>query len=176
MVDHVRTLILNESAAKAGGATVGWSVPSDYKAVALPSDLAAFYSAMFSGTEDNIELKVLRVEELVPFVADPEFEFAMSIFDSRTAVQPRQSPSTVFSFYGTMSGRQMPEVNECIAVANPVFSYPSGLASSFSTYLDGLKQKFLASKETTKRFSACLLAYLIRVEAMRINADGGRGR
>ena len=167
MVDHVRTLLMNEPASIVDG-VVPWHVDPSFRGVRLTPDLAAVHALLF-GDNPDLHRKISVVSDLMPFTASPEFEWASSVFDKRKSIDDRKKASTAFRFYTTMGSSLTSNVVGCLAspACNTLFDgYDSGMSELCGT-LKKLKQVFLQSNEVSARFSAILLGYLVRVEMLR---------
>lgn len=175
MLNHVRTLLLNESAANVDA----WYVDPSFVQINIRGDdMAAFHGLLFYGTNSVMD-KERRVSEVMPFALDVEFSDVRSLFDTRVTVASDHADkpvkySTVFSFYRTLSDESMDTANRCVSsVSTPqLFSWDDENRDQMTEGVRRMQSVYSGSKELCKRFSACLWAYLIRLERIRLEREG----
>ena len=176
MVDHVKTLLLNLSAASASSfeAQIPWQIDPSFAGVDIPRSLEPFYSALFLGADD-VASRARRVEAIYRLVAKPELRFAFEELDRRVSSRKGgDGAPTVFSFYSTMDPKELAIVDEALisSAANAVFSVPGGMPGTLSQAISRLSVVARSTSERVTRFAASVMALVLQLENLRLRDIG----
>lgn len=166
MINHVRTLLLNESAVSTLSVEGMWLVDHSFEKIAMSGPAFNLHEALFSGTS-TIEDRVKRVDQFMPFLLDPEFSGYFRMFDDRITVLAdvdRVKPGTVYDFYRTL---RTPFSNRIDEIANSqyaplVFQHADDVSTDNA--LDELYKIYAKGFESSKRLSACLYAVVLKYD------------
>ena len=163
MVNHVRTLLLNEGSATSGAPD--WLVDQGFSKLNLTGALRDVYDIMFEGVS-SVDGKVKRVDEIVPFVFAPEMSGFISKLDGRVTVptSPEVSSYTVASFYRTMTGGDFAFVDACLSSFSSHILFQHSGDIDVDSMLDELYVIKANSQETAKKFSACAVAVVLLMD------------
>ena len=171
MINHARTLLLNRNSSQVSM----WPVDTSFAPLPLSGRMLAFRSLLFEGAETD-EAMYERVSWLMPFVLDPEFADTRSLLDWRVTLEsdiPNRDIryGTPFSLYTKLRQEAPTVVSDCVSNFNTpyLFVWDNLPDTGFVDVMKRLKSVYADSKETTRRFSACLWAFLLRLEAMRLD-------
>ena len=169
MINHVRTLLLNRADREASVAG-GWYCDPSFVPVHVPATLVPYASVLFRNSRTT-EDRLRNVDALMPYVYSPDLAFALEGIDGRTTEDDgpayRCGPVSVSGFIGTRS----PILDGVVAgaVASPetqaVFAPPPGALQSRQACLRRLQSVFSRSQDTSRRFSASLLAYVLQLDS-----------
>lgn len=96
MINHIRTLLLNQHPDTAGPTDIGYEyVPAAFKPVALPTALETVHKILFGSRPDNY-FRNFRVREMLGYIHQTELDVFARKFDNRVTYWPQtQNP-----FYG----------------------------------------------------------------------------
>lgn len=174
MLNHVRTLLLNLNSSE----TDAWYVDPSYMPLPLGNELLVFNGLLFDGA-DTVPEREARVSQVMPFTLDPEFSDVRGLFDPRVTLES-DSPDkairygSVFSFYYKLSQDQVSAVSRCVLdYRTPqLFTWDDALRDKPTNCMRRMHAVYQDSKERCKRFSACLWAYLLRLETLRMRSVG----
>lgn len=178
MVNHVRTLLLNETQAslRAAGYRYGepWYVSPSFDSLSVPAGLVPFRTAVFFLTSSLTD-RVNRVGAIMPIVKAPDLSGLFSVLDTRETV-PENSGTCV----------SVREIFDKAKLASNGFegrilSVAGSSPSLFSRIDDGrlgnavedLRKLAMGSFESSVRVGASILAYCMQMEAVRIGASRG---
>ena len=172
MLNHARTLLLNENS----GYGAPWHVDPSFVPVPVPGALAPFNALLFADAPDRADApaRAASVSAMMPFVLDPEFRVWLRAIDSRTTVPEDAAPwptsRTASSFLARMAPGAPAMVSRCVSstAASRLFSVPAGEASPFDAAVSELSAAYMAASESAKKFSACLVAYILGMERERL--------
>lgn len=172
MINHVQTLLLNESAsvvqATLSETEYGYIDPI-FTQVKVDGSIDGIYKELFSGSTVLAD-KMRLVKLLLPYFHDPEFADTLSAFDQRVATREKV-PTSIFDFY--TSSRENPgplSISHLLASANaPAAFLPSG-DELLDRLLPRLQNVYSTSKEDVRRFSALLFAIVVHLEASRLRS------
>ena len=169
MVNHIRTLLLNESSfdiAESGARC--WYVDDSFAPAKLSGGLMRAYSSIFVDA-GSIDGKIDRINSVMPFVLDPEFDSYVGAFDRRSTV-PSDSrpvgPSSIYDFYGTLSNDTPFYVDSVVSSTDMPSVFQSTGDTITDRNLSDLYKRYSYGFETTKRFSACVLAIVFRLDLL----------
>ena len=173
MVNHVRTLLLNEPAASPVAALAPWPMDSAFPGVGIGTGLSVFRDALFLDA-DTGERRIRRVEDAYAMTLAPDLRVPMEAFDPRATPLGRP-PVSVASFAAGLPFSGSGYGAACIDAAIPsgVLYEPSDspLPSPLKGALSWLRNVFSASSHDV-RLGACILAYAVRLEALRLSDTG----
>ena len=158
MLNHIRTLLLNKSSSFQSE----WYVEPSFNPIKLAKDLLNFSNILFS---DSDRIKV--VESVIPFCLDPELNDIVQGLDTRVTVDDSKiSHSSVADFYKSLSDSKNNLILNCITSPTTIslFNYSNNDTDFFIKSIKKLKQIYTRSKETSKRFSASILAYVLNLD------------
>lgn len=163
MVNHVRTLLLNESHLTQG--VPGWCIDARFSKIDLKKSVAEFCSVLFSGL-NSVQSRAKRVDCVIPFVYAPEFSSFISGLDPRVTVPtfPDVRTGTVPSFYKAITGDTFAFVDECLSSFSSSMLFQHTGDVDVDSKLDGLYTIKAESKETSKKFSACMVAVVLLLD------------
>lgn len=174
MLNHVRTLLLNLNSADADA----WYVDPAYMPLSFDGELLIFQGLLFDGAS-TVSEREARVSQVMPFTLDPEFADVRGLFDPRVTLETDDPERTirygsVFSFYYRLSQEQASAVSRCVLdYRTPqLFTWDDSLRDKPTNCMRRMHAVYQDSKERCKRFSACLWAYLLRLEALRLRSIG----
>lgn len=171
MINHIQTLLLNESAsviqATLPESTYGYIAP-EYQAIALPKNTEPVYALLFSAA-DNLGAKLHLVQQLLPLFGSPEFSEYASFFDSRVVGKPTP-PKSIFDFYSTTDGSVAFPIQVVNSKDTPLTFTLSG-NSLIDEKLASLYRVFGETTETVKKFTALLFAIVFQLEAVRMKVE-----
>lgn len=168
MINHIRTLLLNESATSTFGVDGIWLVDHSFEKLDMSGPALNLHEALFSGASTTEE-RVKRVDQLMPFVLDPEFSGYFGMFDTRMTVlqdTERVKTGTVYDFYRTM---RVPFSNKVGEIVNNQYSalvFQHTKDVSVDSSLDELYKIYAKGFESSKRLSACLYAIILKYDLM----------
>lgn len=178
MVNHVRTLLLNETQASLGAAGYPygepWYVSPAFDSVRVPAGLSRFRDAIFFDTQ-SLDDRIYRVNAVIPFVEAPDLADQYSVLDARSTV-PVASAS-VSSVREIFDGAKLASNG----FEGRVILVAKGSPDLFSSVKDGTLDKAvsdlgkmaLGSFESSVRVGASILAYCIQLEAVRTGIRNG---
>lgn len=96
MINHARTLLLNQNPETAGADDIGYEyIPPEFKPVAMPTALATVHKILFGSKPDNY-FRNYRAHELLSYVHQTELDAFARALDSRVTYWP----TTGNAFYG----------------------------------------------------------------------------
>lgn len=158
MVNHIRTLLLNKNSS----ADAGWYIDPSFNPIKLTGTILKFHDILFSYGDS-----LSTIEYIMPFLMDVEFKDIVDGLDTRSTVETNiNEPSSIVSFYKTLSTDNKDTILSCInsGISSSLFSYSEQDSDFFVSSMKKLSSVFNSSKETTKRFSACILAYVLHLD------------
>jgi hypothetical protein len=175
MINHIQTLLLNESASVVQTvlpeAEYGYIDPTFTK-VTADANIRGVYEELFSGSS-SLSDRLHTVKLALPYFRDPEFANIAPAFDQRTVAQEK-TPTSVFDFYvssGYEGPKLLPVSRLLSSTMAPMAFLPSG-NELLDTLLPGLQDIYSASREDSRRLSALLFAVVIHLEASRLKSMG----
>jgi len=163
MVNHVRTLLLNESAAVPG--LPEWVIDGFFISLKLKPYVKRLYDDVF-GEGATVDEKVHAVDILMPFVMEPEFSSFISGIDGRMTVddRPKVSTGSVFSFYKNINPGSSDMVSRVLSSTNSTMVFQHVGDADVDSKLDGLYLIRTGSKESSKAFSSCIVALVVLLD------------
>jgi hypothetical protein len=141
---------------------------SSYSALVLPRDLSDAHSVLFLGT-DTLYDRIGRVDVLMPFVLDPEFDAYRTMMDTRSTVQSDSrpvGPTTIYEFYKKLSGNDAGFFKEYKSNQAVQSSFSHVGDVTFDSYVDDLKKRFSYGFETSRSFSAFVYVVLLKMNRL----------
>lgn len=163
MVNHIQTLLLNESASRVISELnlkdYGY-INSKFTSISLPSDIKLVYDSIIPETEP--QLKLNRVKQLLVYTEAPEFSKFLSLFDTR-ATYKRTTVQNIPEFYNNIHSSTELDMNSCILAGSTTSIFNASDTSSFNLVLKELYELYLKSPETVKKFSALLFALIVQL-------------
>lgn len=97
MINHARTLLLNQSANRANPADVGYEyIPPTYNETPLPTTLATIHNIIFGKTPDNY-FRNYRARELMSYLHQTELADYVYGLDSRVTYWPAMNDNKLYS-------------------------------------------------------------------------------
>ena len=167
MVNHVRTLLLGEtssSVAEAGAKC--WYIDPSFHPAPLPSKDAKYLGMLFDGAT-GIDGRIDRVNKIMPFVTDPEFDGYLSMFDGRNTVPADFRPvsaDTIHSFYGRLSPNGLSFVDTVVSDPSAPMAFDRCGDVDADSALSSLYERFSHGFETSKRFSCFVYAVVFKLD------------
>ena len=170
MVNHIRTLLLNE------GSSVNepWYIDPSFHPVSLSGGALSVWKIIFPDGMAS-DRKAKRVGMLMPFVRSAEMSAYRGMFDGRTTVVDDGGPvgtSTVRRFYDMMSDSSDSFVQDVLASPDRQLVFQHVGDANTDSVLDELSNMSRYSFETSKQFSACLYGLLVKAEFARLHDIG----
>jgi hypothetical protein len=176
MVNHVRTLLLNESqyGLLEAGFPYGspWVVSPRFEPVRVPEGLVPVRNAVFSGT-DSWESRINRVEAVMSVLGAVDMSPFMSAFDTRSTVTETgclRSIRGLFDRIPSASGGFEQAVIDSARGAPGLFALTG--VQSLDEVIPALSFLARGSFEWEMRFSAIVLAYCAQLEKENRRASG----
>jgi hypothetical protein len=171
MVNHIRTLLLNE------GSSVNepWYIDPTFHPVSLSGGALSVRKLIFPDSM-SFDEKVGRVGAVMPFAMSAEMSSYRDMFDRRTTVPDDEraaGASTVRMFYDRMSDASCSFVQDVLSSPDRQLVFQHVGDANTDSVLDGLSDMSSHSFETSKQFSACLYGLLVKAEFARVR-DVGR--
>lgn len=166
MINHIRTLLLNESAVLTFNMDGMWLIDHSFEKIDMSGPALNLREALFEGT-DSLEDRIKRVDQFMPFILDPEFAGYFGMFDGRITVSSdvdRSGVGTVYEFYRTMRTPFSNRIDEIVKsqYAPLVFQHTGDV--SVDKALDELYKLYAKGFESSKRLSACLYAIVLKYD------------
>jgi len=176
MIDHVKTLLLNESASYLVSAfpdLVSWPIDQSFTAVKLGPGMESLYNMVFPYTNltprGMVAGKLDAIGRLMPYINAPELATSLSVFDGRVS-SDSPHPSDVFGFHSVMSGSSSC-ASELALLSNDAMEafYPTGVGR-LDPVLASLKAKFQNSTASSAKIGAAAISMAIQIEALRLRS------
>lgn len=167
MVNHVQTLLLNESAATVQSGLdeeeYGY-IDHSFAGVVPDRWVSGIYSFLFDGV-DGLDARLARARALERFAYSPEMSWLPDGLDPRRTSRP-EPPSSVFGFYAGMSSDTDPGlVSAALARPDSHLAFtPTGLGLVDGP-LESAKAVFESSKEESRKFAALVCAVVLHLHA-----------
>jgi len=169
MVNHVQTLLLNESASDVQSALspdeYGY-IDKSFTGVVPDRWVSGVYADMFSGVTD-IRAKLLRARYFESFAYSPEFSWLPDGLDPRRTRRP-DAPSDVFDFFSDNASAEA----DGPSLVPSVLSSPSAHLAFTPTGdgladrpLEAMKEIFESSPEGVRKFAALVCAVVLHLHA-----------
>lgn len=173
MINHLRTLLLNLDA----GSVTGWYCDPSFVPAKLSGPLAVFETLLFAGVDsDDVAGRQERVRFLLPFAEIPELSGIVASLDTRTT-EPEETPmarcrpSGVADFLESKlpNGAAADVPDGCVNSTAAPLLFASRIDYSVETAqnLALLRDMYVGGTDLARRFSACLLAYVLGLEHLR---------
>lgn len=163
MINHIQTLLLNESASAVTSEldikNYGY-IDSKFASIPLTPSLRLLYDVIIP--EKSIQTKLNRVKQLLVYTESPEFSKFLPLFDTRVTYS-RDYTQDITNFYNNIPTSTELDMHNCILAGStsPVFNISD--TNRLYPTLRELHELFLKSPETVKRFSALLFAMIIQL-------------
>lgn len=177
MVNHARTLLLNETqrSLAAAGHPYGypWFVSPSFGGLDVPTELSGMRDAIFYGAESD-EDRFSRVDAVMSLLGAVDMAPFMAPFDRRTTVVGRLESSSIRELFENSrhaSHGFEEAVLEAARSARGLFSHIGDPA--FDKALDGLSGLARGSFEGELRVAACIAAYCVQLEGLNRRSSGG---
>lgn len=166
MINHIRTLLLNESAVSTFGVPGMWLVDHSFEKIDMSGPAFNLHESLF-GEAATVEDRVKRVDQLMPFVLDPEFDGYFCMFDRRMTVSSdmdRVRTGTVYDFYRTMRTPFSNRVDEIVNSQYSALSFQHTGDVAVDAALDELYKIYTKGFESSKRLSACVYSIVLKYD------------
>ena len=170
MVNHVRTLLLNETqtSLSEAGLPYGspWFTSPRFSGVKVPPGLSRVYSAVFSGC-DGLSERIDRVNVVMTMLAAPDMAPFMGLFDTRSTVEPESSGSIreLFDLSTHSSGGFYDSVMQAARSSAGLFAHVGD--SSVDESLDKLAGMARGSFESTMKVASVIVALCVQLDKAR---------
>ena len=170
MVNHVRTLLLNETQAslRSAGRPYGdpWVVSPSFSAVAVPGRLVPFQDAVFVGAS-SLQDRISRVDAVMSVISAPDLSEFLGLFDTRSTVST-EPISTVSGLYAALPGSSEGFED---AISRGSWAQCGLYAPIGDRRMDGALARLFSihssSFECVPRVAAPILAYCVQLEGAR---------
>lgn len=170
MINHVRTLLLNETqtSLSEAGYDYGypWYVSPSFSGVDIPNGLLQLNKALFSGCS-SLDDRISRVWSIMSLLESVDMEEFLSVFDNRSTVHDRHSFSIreLFDNSKFSSSGFFNEVLSSLGSAIGLFRHVGN--PDFDPVLDKLFDMAHGSFEAPLRVASIILAYCMQLENAR---------
>jgi len=177
MVNHVKTLLMNRSAAELSRSSgVPWMVDQSFTPVVLDQNMLSFRNSVFTGVPDyDIVGQANRVDVVLGLVLTPENHMLSEFLDTRVTDVVRP-PSSVFEFYASMNSN--PDKCDFVGsvlgngAVSSLFSVSDSVPGDMPALIGLYRSRWESSPEITVKFSSAVSAYVLRLEALRLRSVG----
>ena len=166
MINHIRTLLLNESAVSTFGANGMWLVDHSFEKIQMSGPAFNLHDTLFNGTS-ALEDRIKRVDQFMPFILDPEFSGYFGMFDGRMTVLSdvdRVKTGTVYDFYRTLRTPFSNRIDEIVNSQYSALVFQHTMDVTTDAALDELYKIYAKGFESSKRLSACLYAIVLKYD------------
>jgi hypothetical protein len=137
MINHARTLLLNQDKSRAHSADLGYEyVPAEFKPAKLPQALTAVRKILFGAAPDNYFLNY-RCRELLSYIHQTELAEFIYRFDPRVTYWPETAKPFFESSSKRVSITQTYGEPQRLTVAGELFAQPA-IGRSTNSYLVSL--------------------------------------
>ena len=174
MINHIRTLLLNETQGSLGRSGlpygVPWFVSPSFLGVEVPDRLVPFRDALFRGAV-GLDGRIDRVNAVMTVLSAPDMSEFVGLFDGRSTVE-NESARTVSDLYRNMrsaSGGFDSAVLGGSWTSCGLYS-PTGDAK-FDRALPRLMSIGCSPFEFVPSVAAPILAYCIQLEGLRVKRN-----
>lgn len=167
MVNHARTVLLNEPARVLAGLSTIY-VPQDFKPVEIPDVFAALYGFIFPDTF-SLAAKIVRVDQIMQLLSSGELVPFVLSMDSRVTYGSEPAATLTAIITGSASDGSLVAILELVDHAPAVASISSALFSlpRQQITMDSLRLLWSPQQEGTIRFGALMLALIYQLDALR---------
>ena len=167
MVNHARTVLLNETAKVAATVSAVY-VPQDFSPVAIPDGLMPLYSLLFPESL-ALATKVERVDQIMQLLDAGELVPFVLEMDPRVTYGSEPAATLTELITGSASDGSLTVILELVDQAPAVASISSALFSlpDQQSTMDALRLLWTPQQEGTVRFGAICLALIYQLDALR---------
>lgn len=173
MVNHIRTLLLNESQATLStkGMPYGepWYVSPKFSGIDIPDRLLPVYRALFLDT-DTVDDKAGRIDAVMSLLNAVEMRQFICVFDTRTTVDADRASFSIRELFDkskwSSSGFEERVVDAAMSTPG-LFAFTGNKDTDY--VLGKLKGLAYGSFEFELKVAAIVLAYCIQLERLNNN-------
>lgn len=172
MVNHIRTLLLNETQASLGsqGFPYGfpWYVSPSFLSIDVPERLKPFERSLF-GDSPDVDSRINVISAIMPIVHAPDLKEFYEFFDTRSTVSDDTAViDSVRSFFGRIESSESSVGAEFISSLKSSYGLFSKTGNvDIDKFVDRLKLLFDGAFESSIKIGSAVLAYCFQLEAIR---------